>query len=266
MRGINLFGATCVVLFLVPAVPVTGQAPGTALLPTGIVRPCFPAAGTHRVFVQGERLEAAYGLLLERSPTFAQAVSAIEASNMVRIRVGYRDQVMETWERQFGEDRSGAVFLADGTHFHPAGTIVCGVRVVFFTEGLEEELIRRGVPESAVVEDLAVMLAHEVYGHLVPFAEQGVTAWPTPCRDPAGRRGRRATGCAVDRENVIREEMGFSLRVTYASVEGPLACELTRKSCRFAGPGRLAAVRTLAATPPPSVRPMVASGRTRPGV
>jgi hypothetical protein len=236
MRPVATFGLPGLLL-LALAVDAGAQPRGTALLPSGPVRPCFPTEGAHLVFVQGARLQAAYGLLMERSPTFASAMAAIEGSNAMRIRIGYPRYVMPAHERLGGEDRGGAVFLADGGLFQPHGTILCGVRVVVFTERLEEELLRAGVPEHAVVEDLALMIAHEVFGHLVPFAEQQVPVWPTPCRDPDHRRARRTTGCAVDRENLIRKELSVPERASYAQVDGPLLCELTDGSCRFRRPG-----------------------------
>jgi hypothetical protein len=218
-----------------------GQALGSVLMPTGTLRPCVPTEGAYRAFVQGPRLQAAYQLLLDRSPSFAEALAAIESTNGMRIRVGYRRHLLRGSERLMGEERAGAVFLADGALFHPPGTILCGVRVVFFTEELEEGLLAAGVPEAALVEDLAVMIAHEVFGHLIPFAEQKLPVWPTPCRDPEGRAARWTTGCAVDRENLIRQELGVTERSTYARPDGPLACELAGRRCRLPRPGRLAA-------------------------
>lgn len=242
MRPVASLGLPAL-LFLALAADVAGQPRGTALLPNGTVRPCFPTAGAHLVFVQGERLQAAYDLLVERSPTFAGAIAAIQTDNTMRIRIGYPRHVMPNHERLGGEDRGGAVFLADGGIFQPHGTILCGVRVVVFTERLEEELLRAGVPEPAVVLDLALMIAHEVFGHLVPFAQQQVPVWPTPCRDPDHRRARRITGCAVDRENLIRQELGLPERTSYAQVDGPIPCELTGRSCRFRRPGVVLADR-----------------------
>lgn len=231
------FGA---LLVMACAAPVSGQALGTVLLPTGTLRPCTATEGTHRVFVQGDRLQAAYDLLLKRSPSFAVAMDQVESSGMLRVRIGYRQHVMRSHERLLGEERAAAVFLADAVGYS-TGYPQCHVRVVVFTEALEEELLRAGVPEEAVVLDLALVLAHEVFGHLVPFAEQGVTVWPTPCRDPDRRAAWRTTGCAVDRENLIRRELGVPERATYARVDGPLLCALPGQRCtrwKLSNPGR----------------------------
>lgn len=223
--------AVVTVVLLASVAPLEGQALGTALLPTGTIRPCMPSQGAHRAFVQGDRLEAAYQLLLDRSPTFAGAIAAVESSGMLRVRIGYRHHVMRPYERLMGEDRSAAAFLSDDPLRYPTGNIQCHVRVVFFTDMLEEDLLRAGVPEDVVVLDLALVLAHEVFGHLVPFAEQGVTLWPSPCRDPDRRTARRTTGCAVDRENLVRRELGVPTRPTYAHVDGPLLCALPGQRC-----------------------------------
>lgn len=223
--------AIAILALLASSGPVQGQAIGTVLLPKGPLTPCYPAHGTHRVLVHGERLQAAYDLLLARSPTFAAAVAAVETGGSMRVRIGYREQLFEAHERLLGEEGGGAALLADGDGFHPPGTILCEVRVVFFTEGLEEELVATGVSEEDVILDLAVVLVHEVFGHLIPFADQPVPVWPTPCRDPRHRWATLATGCAVDRENVIRRELGLPERVVYAHVDGPLLCALHGQTC-----------------------------------
>jgi hypothetical protein len=242
-------------LTLAPATAVAGQVLGRELLPTGTVRPCFPTQGAHRAFVQGERLQAAYGLLLERSPTFAAAVAAVESRNAMRIRIGYREHVMHGFEASMDGEQGGAVFLADGSSHHPAGTILCGVRVVFFTERLEEELLRAGgVAEDELLMDLAVMIAHEVYGHLIPFAEQDIPVWPTPCRDTDPGDEATSPGCAVERENRIRQELGVSGRYTYAHLDGPLLCALRGRPC-FVRPGQHSVLR-LAHDPRRDLRPV----------
>jgi hypothetical protein len=218
-------------LVLVSLTEADTQAVGSVILPSGTISPCYVSQGAHRVVVAGERLEAAYDLLLDRSPTFAAAIQAIEAGGSMRVRIGYRQHVMRPFERLVNEERSGAAFLTEGLLFQPPGTILCEVRVVFFTEELEAELLRQGVPEEELVMDLALVLAHEVYGHLVPFTDQPAPAWPSPCRDPAPRHARTRTGCAVDRENVIREELGVRERTSYARVDGPLLCSLPGQAC-----------------------------------
>jgi hypothetical protein len=229
MRRVLAIGV--VVVILLPGGAVHGQAIGTVVLPKGTVGPCYPAHGAHRILVEGDRLRKAFDLVMERSPTFAAAVAAVEAGGSMRVRIGYRHQLLDAYERLSSEDRVGAAFLADSRLFNPPGTILCEVRVVFFTAPLEERLVQAGIAEEDVILDLALVLVHEVYGHLIPFTEQVVPVWPTPCRDPGLRQAASATGCAVDRENAVRRELGVPERRSYAHVDGPLVCALPAQSC-----------------------------------
>lgn len=78
------------------------------------------------------------------------------------------------------------------------------------------ELLRKlsGLPMKAVdfEDDLDRIIAHEVYGHAVPLLLAGNLSGH--CPDPA--IGQSAlTSCAVQRENVIRREVGLGQRVEY---------------------------------------------------
>lgn len=78
------------------------------------------------------------------------------------------------------------------------------------------ELMQRlsGLPVKAVQfeDDLDRILAHEVYGHAVPYLLTGTTAGL--CADPAP--GQRATdACAIKRENQIRKELRLGQRFDY---------------------------------------------------
>ena len=71
-----------------------------------------------------------------------------------------------------------------------------------------------GLPMASVdfEEDVDRILAHEVYGHAVPFLLAGSLAGK--CADPD--RGQRATdACAIKRENVIRKELKLGQRFDY---------------------------------------------------
>ena len=75
------------------------------------------------------------------------------------------------------------------------------------------ELLQRlsGLPVKAVgfEEDLDRIVAHEVYGHAIPFLLAGTVAGR--CSDPVD--GQSASdACAIARENVIRKEMGLGRR------------------------------------------------------
>lgn len=71
-----------------------------------------------------------------------------------------------------------------------------------------------GLPVTAIdfEDDLDRILAHEVYGHALPFLLAGDIS--ANCADPAV--GQSAlTSCAVQRENVIRREMRLGQRYEY---------------------------------------------------
>ena len=78
------------------------------------------------------------------------------------------------------------------------------------------ELLQRlsGLPIKAVEfeRDLDRIVAHEVYGHAIPFLLAGTLSGL--CADPAAGQSA-ADACAIKRENVIRKEMGLGQRFDY---------------------------------------------------
>lgn len=78
------------------------------------------------------------------------------------------------------------------------------------------ELMQRlsGLPVKAVQfeDDLDRIVAHEVFGHAIPFLLAGSLAGH--CADPA--QGQRATeACAIKRENLVRKELRLGQRFDY---------------------------------------------------
>jgi hypothetical protein len=78
------------------------------------------------------------------------------------------------------------------------------------------DLLQRlsGLPVDAVQfkDDLDRIVAHEVYGHAVPYLIAGHMSGE--CADPGP--GQRATdACSIKRENLIRKEVGLGRRVDY---------------------------------------------------
>jgi len=78
------------------------------------------------------------------------------------------------------------------------------------------ELLQRlsGLPMTAVdfEDDVDRILAHEVYGHAVPYLLAGTLT--AKCADPAIGQSASAS-CAVQRENIIRREMRLGQRIEY---------------------------------------------------
>lgn len=211
---------TAVVLTAVPAT-TNAQVPGGPVLPSGPVAACPQTQGP-TVTVSGDRLVAAMALLRASSPTFNRAMDRIEARGRVSVRVGYPDHLDSSYQAAYRRDEVVAAIYATGADgWTVPGTVVCGIDVVLFTESVESAALLRGETESRIVLDLALVLAHELVGHVVPFVDRRTHTWPTPCRDadlPAG------TGCAVERENRVRAELGVARRRSYGSTGLRVLC------------------------------------------
>ena len=71
-----------------------------------------------------------------------------------------------------------------------------------------------GLPVTAVdfEDDVDRLIAHEVYGHAIPFLLSGSLAGK--CADPVAGQSAIAS-CVIQRENVIRREMRLGLRSEY---------------------------------------------------
>jgi hypothetical protein len=78
------------------------------------------------------------------------------------------------------------------------------------------DLLRRvsGLPVKAAdfEDDLDRIVAHEVYGHAIPYLLAGDLSGK--CADPAAGQSPW-TACAIQRENVIRKEMRLGQRFDY---------------------------------------------------
>lgn len=78
------------------------------------------------------------------------------------------------------------------------------------------ELLKKlsGLPVTAVdfEDDVDRVIAHEVYGHAIPFLLSGSLAGK--CADPVAGQSAIAS-CVIQRENVIRREMRLGLRSEY---------------------------------------------------
>lgn len=97
---------------------------------------------------------------------------------------------------------------------HPLPDAQSHVDAVLIVVNLELLLKLSGLPAKAAdfEDDLDRILAHEVYGHAVPFLLAGNMSGK--CADPAAGQSAIAS-CAVQRENVIRREMRLGQRFDY---------------------------------------------------
>ena len=84
--------------------------------------------------------------------------------------------------------------------------------VVIVNLDLLRKLSRLPVDATDFEDDLDRILAHEVYGHAIPFLLAG--SMSGKCADPVVGQSAIAA-CAIQRENIIRREMQLGQRVEY---------------------------------------------------
>ena len=146
-------------------------------------------------------LAASVERLNDESPTWRDALHAVAATG--------RRTVLVTPDKVNGTFDSHALAQA-----HPIADEHARVETVLVVINLE--LLQRlsGLPVDALQfkDDLDRIVAHEVYGHAVPFLLSGDLSGR--CADPAP--GQSATSaCAIKRENLIRRELGLGQRFEY---------------------------------------------------
>lgn len=150
--------------------------------------------------VSNAALSSSLRRLTSESRTFRDAMDALAATGR-RALLTTPDKVND-----FDRETLAQVFpVRDG-----------GARVERMIIVINLELLQRlsGLPMRAIdfENDLDRIVAHEIYGHAIPVLMAGSLA--ANCADPA--IGQSAlTSCAVQRENVIRKEMGLGQRVEY---------------------------------------------------
>ena len=146
-------------------------------------------------------LAASVERLAAESPSFRDALRAVTATG--------RRAVLIT------PDKFDGVFDAETlAQAEPVGSEQSRVDYVLVVVNLELLQKLSGLPMTAVdfEDDVDRILAHELYGHAVPYLLAGT---PTAkCADPAIGQSAAAS-CAVQRENVIRREMRLGQRIEY---------------------------------------------------
>lgn len=106
-----------------------------------------------------------------------------------------------------------------------------GARVMVYTGVLEERALERGYAPEELTIDLALILGHEIYAHIIPAFEQGVDVLSNPCPDPHARQ-HPLYSCALKRENRLRRELGLQPRTTHSSQDlGFVRCAIVN-DCR----------------------------------
>ena len=146
-------------------------------------------------------LAASIERLAAESPSFREALRAVTATG--------RRAVLIT------PDKFDGAFDADTlAQAEPVGNEQSRVDYVLVVVNLELLQKLSGLPMTAVdfEDDVDRILAHEVYGHAVPYLLAG--ALTAKCADPAIGQSASAS-CAVQRENTIRREMRLGQRFEY---------------------------------------------------
>ena len=189
---------------------IVGSLALAAVLPVHLVaqEPSVPIGGGP-IVANSSELTDSLERLHSGSAAWRDAVAALSTTGRRAIvvtpdRVRVRDP-KGRGERPFDDDLLAEVQpLADG------GGRVQGV-VVVVNVPLLDEMHATGV-RAEFEQDLDRILAHEVYGHAIPYLLAGSLSGR--CADPAP--GQRATeACAIKRENQIRSELGLGLRREY---------------------------------------------------
>jgi len=146
-------------------------------------------------------LAASIERLAAESPSFRDALRAVSATG--------RRAVVITPDRFDGVFDAATLAQAE-----PVASDQSRVDYVLVVVNLE--LLQRlsGLPMTAVdfEDDVDRILAHEVYGHAVPYLLAGTLT--AKCADPAIGQSASAS-CAVQRENIIRREMRLGQRIEY---------------------------------------------------
>ena len=146
-------------------------------------------------------LAASIDRLAAESPSFREALKAVTATGRRAVLI-----TPDKFDGPFGADT-----LAQAEPVTDDQSRVDYVLVVVNLELLHK---LSGLPMTAVdfEDDVDRILAHEVYGHAIPYLLAGTLT--AKCADPAIGQSASAS-CAVQRENVVRREMRLGQRIEY---------------------------------------------------
>jgi hypothetical protein len=147
--------------------------------------------------------------LLEGSPSWRAAIAQVRAHGrrvvvLTPEQVVVRDAADSRRQRPFDHD-----VLAEVSPVVEPGGVVRQVMVVVNLPLVEAAHDRqRSVPRD-LHADLDRILAHEVYGHALPYLLAGHVSGA--CADPKADQ-RPTDACAIQRENTVRAELALGLR------------------------------------------------------
>jgi len=164
------------------------------------------------VEVRNPALRAAVARISRGSAAWRQAMAEVAATGRRAVLLT-ADDVMILPDGAARPEPFDPSELAAVTPIADARGHVSAVVVVVNVAGLEAVHDRRGSLPAEFHDDLDRVLAHEVFGHAVPYLLAGHLSGR--CADPeAGERA--AAACAIQRENVVRAELGLGRRTDRA--------------------------------------------------
>lgn len=187
-------------------------------------------AETPNVAVISAELLPPYLLLMRQSASFRAAIEELETSGF-KVLIGYHDD----FEQSYPLPVLGALAQVKPLLREGRPDRFYGVHIVFYTREIAAIARAAGVANETITRELAIVLAHELYGHVVPAALAGT--YPSPCADPVWDVAGEEKGCAVERENRIRNEIGSAERLRYRHVDLSFFCVSNEATCRSVNEG-----------------------------
>lgn len=171
------------------------------------------------------RSAAGPDVLITTHPVVSDALRRIARGSaswrqaMDALAVAGRPAVIVTPDEIVGRDVARGALTFDASDMAEVAPVadrdgrVASVLVIVNVERLRELHDRRGSLIGEFEADLDRVLAHEVYGHAVPYLAAGHLS--ARCPDPVP--GQQATdACAIRRENAIRAELKLGRRTDSA--------------------------------------------------
>jgi hypothetical protein len=174
----------------------------TAMLLAGPPR-ADPPHWRSAMVVTDATLAQAAARLVERSPSFRAALDSVATLGRTILLLSL-DEVIGADEQLAREGVAVANPVVQPDSSVQAGMVILNLR------NLRAVYEAAGVSAEEFERDLMRIIAHEVYGHAIPYVLAGHVR--ESCPDP---RAGEHDACSIRRENVVRAEAGLGLRRSY---------------------------------------------------
>lgn len=179
--------------------PVSAQAPGPV--------PAAPGG----VFATNAAIQQSVERISAGSRSWRQAVDEIRRSGR-QVIVATPDQVVVSETLTSRPTSSFDPTVLAEVAYVPEHGVINSVLVVVNLPLLDRLHRSRGSLQAEFDADLDRVVVHEVYGHAIPYLLAGNESGR--CADPlAGQRALES--CSIQRENVVRGELGLGRRTDY---------------------------------------------------